>query len=205
MSGYILGLWDGHDSGAALIKGDKVLAAINEERLTRRKLEIKFPARSIQACLAMAGITAADVSTVAVSTADFAKTLARILPSTKEEYYQIRRRKKAPGLLSTIKKRAKYRITEIGPGSLTRRLSRHCLQSELRRLGFTSPQLQLVDHHLCHAATAAGWCGFDPCLVLTVDGIGDGLSGTVSRFESGRLERLVDIPGRDSLGIFSSM
>lgn len=202
MSGYILGLWDGHDSGAALIRGDKVLAAINEERLTRRKLEIKFPARSIQACLAMAGITAADVATVAVSTADFAKTLARLFPSTKEEYYQIRRRKKAPGLLSTIKKQAKYRITEIGPGSLTRRLSVYCLKDELHRLGLNPQRLQLVDHHLCHGAAAAFWSCFATCLVLTVDGIGDGLSGTVSRFENGRLTRLAELPGRDSLGIF---
>ena len=39
---YILGIWDGHDSGAAIIKGNEILAAINEERLTRRKLEIIF-------------------------------------------------------------------------------------------------------------------------------------------------------------------
>jgi len=202
MSGYILGVWDGHDSGAALIRGNKVLAAINEERLTRRKLEIKFPERSIQACLAMAGITAADVSNIAVSTADFAKTLARLVPSTKEEYYQIRRRKKAPGMLSTIKKRAKYRITEIGPSSLTKALSLYCLKAEFRERGFTSQPLQLVEHHLCHAAAAAFWSGYETCLVLTVDGIGDGLSGTVSKLENGRLVRLADISGQDSLGIF---
>jgi carbamoyltransferase len=43
MGTMILGVWDGHDSGAAIICGDKIVAAINEERLTRRKLEIRFP------------------------------------------------------------------------------------------------------------------------------------------------------------------
>ena len=45
---YILGIWDGHDSGAAIIKDDQILFAINEERLTRRKLEINFPEQSIK-------------------------------------------------------------------------------------------------------------------------------------------------------------
>lgn len=202
MSDYVLGVWDGHDSGAALVQGCRVLAAVNEERLTRRKLEIRFPERSIKACLQMAGLAPADITTVAVSTADFAKTLARLVPSTKEEYYLIRRRKKAPGLLSTLKKRAKYSITEFGPSGLTRFLSTWCVNVELARLGFTNHRTLLVDHHLCHAASAAYWSGFGTCLVLTVDGIGDGLSGTVSRLDSGRLTRLANIPGRDSLGIF---
>jgi len=183
MADYILGVWDGHDSGAALIKDDKVLAAINEERLTRRKLEIRFPELSIKTCLQMAGIEPGDVKTIAVSTADFAKTLGRVAPSTKEAYYLIRRRKKAPGLLSTIKKQAKYRITEIGPSALSRFVSTYCVNAELVRLGFCNHAIQLVDHHLCHAATAAYWSGFDSCLVLTVDGIGDGLSGSVSRIK----------------------
>ena len=202
MADYILGVWDGHDSGAALIKGDKVLAAINEERLTRRKLEIRFPEHSIQTCLRMAGISPADIKTVAVSTSDFAKTLGRVVPSTKEAYYLIRRRKKAPGLLSTIKKQAKYRITEIGSSPLSRFVSTYCVNAELGRLGFRNHATLLVDHHLCHAASAAYWCGFDSCLVLTVDGIGDGLSGSVSRLDNGRLTRLASISGRDSLGIF---
>ena len=143
MADYILGVWDGHDSGAALIKGDKVLAAINEERLTRRKLEIRFPVHSIQTCLRMAGISPADIKTVAVSTSDFAKTLGRVVPSTKEAYYLIRRRKKSPGLLSTIKKQAKYRITEIGPSGLTKALSTYCLKAEFRERGFApAPRLE---------------------------------------------------------------
>ena len=86
---YILGIWDGHDSGAAIIKGNEILVAINEERLRRRKLEISFPNKSIDACLKYLNLDASDISETAISTSDPAKTLARIVPSTKEEYYLI--------------------------------------------------------------------------------------------------------------------
>ena len=38
-------------------------------------------------------------------------------------------------------------------------------------------------------------------LVITLDGLGDGLSGSVSTFENGKLERHIAIPARHSLGI----
>ncbi len=67
---YILGIWDGHDSGAAITKDNEILVAINEERLTRRKLEIKFPYKSIEACLNYLKIKHSDISEIAVSTSD---------------------------------------------------------------------------------------------------------------------------------------
>lgn len=199
---YILGVWDGHDSGAAIIKDNQILVALNEERLTRRKLEIHFPEQSIKECLRYLSLTPHDITQVAVSTYDFSKTLARIFPYTKEEYYLIRRRKKVPGRISNVKKRAKYKLTEYGPSPLTRRISERCVRKSLNRLGFDNYQVQLVDHHLCHAATAAFCSGFNDCLVLTIDGIGDALSGTFSTFSQGRLSRESVISGKHSLGIF---
>jgi carbamoyltransferase len=199
---YLLGIWDGHDSGAALIEDNRILFAINEERLTRRKLEIRFPEHSIRACLDSAHLSPRDIKHIAVSTLDFSKTLARVFPQTKEAYYQIRRRKQAPGLFSTLKKRAKYRLTEIGPGPLTKRMSEMVLKKTLDAAGFADYRLDMVDHHLCHAAAAAFCSGFDRALVLTVDGIGDALSGTVSTHDNGRLERITELSGKHSLGIF---
>ncbi len=198
----ILGIWDGHDAGAALIKGDKILFAINEERLTRRKLEIAFPVRSIRACLNQTGTACDEIAEIAVSTSDVAKTLSRVIPSLKEEYYQIRRRKKGPERSSVIKKKMKYRLTEYPPSSLTRWVSRRNLRSRLRSLGFESFRLHLTDHHLSHAVPAAVCSGFEKGLVITLDGLGDGLSGSVSRYEKGRLERISGISARHSLGIF---
>ena len=56
MMNTVLGVWGysadskgiTHDSGAAIIRNGKVLAAINEERLSRKKTDGKFPFQSIK-------------------------------------------------------------------------------------------------------------------------------------------------------------
>src|SRR6185503_19770634 len=59
-----------------------------------------------------------------------------------------------------------------------------------------------VGHHEAHAAPAAWASAFDPCAVVTIDGVGDGLSSTISAFRDGRLERVAASPARSSLGVF---
>jgi carbamoyltransferase len=81
-------------------------------------------------------------------------------------------------------------------------MSRWVLKRELARLGFDPSKLRLVDHHGAHAASAAYTSGWDETLVVTLDGIGDGLSGSVWRFQDKRLSLVRNLPGRDSLGIF---
>lgn len=198
----ILGIWDGHDSGVALTEGDKILFAANEERFSRRKLEIAFPYKSIKACLENTATSAEEISEIAISTWDFAKTLARIIPSLREEYYLLRRRKKGPDRASLLKKRLKYRLTEYPPSALTRWVSWHNVKKNLKALGFRDFRLNLLDHHFSHAATAAFCSGFNRSLVITLDGLGDGLSGSISRYEDGKLNRIATLSARHSLGIF---
>jgi carbamoyltransferase len=49
---------------------------------------------------------------------------------------------------------------------------------------------------------AAAASGFDSCAVVTVDGVGDGLSSTISTFRDGTLTRTTASPARHSLGVF---
>jgi len=198
----ILGVWDGHDSGAAMIDGNRILFAINEERLTRRKLEIAFPTRSIETCLEYTGTSPEEISEVAISTSDLAKTVARIFPSLREEYYLIRRRKKGLGKVTFSKKQFKYKLTEYPPWTPTRWLSRYNIRQNMKRLGFRDFNLHLVDHHHSHAATAAFCSGLDGGLVITLDGLGDGLSGSIYRYGDGRLENISSLSARHSLGVF---
>ena len=198
----ILGIWDGHDAGAALVVGETVAAAVNEERLTRRKLEINFPVNAIRVCCELGGIRPDAIDIVACSTSDIAKTIGRLFPSTKEAYYQIRRRKAAPTRLSGLKKRAKYWITEWPSNGITRATSAALLRRLVRAAGITRADVRVYDHHSCHAVAAARASAFDSCAVLTIDGVGDGLSATVSTFNGGVLRRVADTPARDSLGIF---
>lgn len=198
----VLGIWDGHDSGAALLVDGRVVAAVNEGRLTRRKLEIRFPVHSIAMCLSMAGLRPSDINAVAASTADVAKTLGRWLPWTKEQYYAVRRRKSKPGRLATLTRRAKYRLTRWPPNGLSRRLSLVILRRECERVGLNGVPITLVDHHECHALAAACASGFTRCSVVTIDGLGDGLSATTSVYRDGVLTRVASSPASDSLGVF---
>jgi carbamoyltransferase len=198
----ILGIWDGHDAGAALFVDGALAAAVNEERFTRRKLEVVFPLRSIGACCEIAGIRLDQVDIVAACTTDIAKTLGRAFPSTKETYYRIRRRMAAPGPRAAMRKRAKYHITEWPSNPVSRALSTALLRRTLDRAGLPHARLRIYDHHACHAIAAAVASRFEACAVLTIDGVGDGLSSTVSTFSGGGLVRIAATPARHSPGIF---
>jgi carbamoyltransferase len=72
-----------------------------------------------------------------------------------------------------------------------------------QELGFSAGQCQRYDHHLGHATTAYFGVREDartPYLVVTLDGYGDLLSGSVSVSENGRLRRIAETPFTDSFG-----
>ena len=48
----ILGIHNASDAGVCLIKNNKVLAAISEERLNRKKMYIGFPHKSLKSRVA---------------------------------------------------------------------------------------------------------------------------------------------------------
>jgi len=198
----VLGIWDGHDSGAALLQDGRLRFAINEERLSRRKLEMVFPTQSIAASLAYTGVHAEEIHLVAATTCDPAKTLGRLWPGSKERYYAVRRRKTPPGPLAGLTRSVKYRMTEWPPGPVSRAVSTTLLKRQLARHGLSRSGLRIVDHHAAHAAGAAWASGFDECAVVTIDGLGDGLSATISAFRGGRLERVAASPARHSIGVF---
>lgn len=198
----VLGIWDGHDSGAALLVDGAIAAAVNEERLTRRKLEITFPSRSIEACLRIAGLDVRAIDTVALSTTDPSKAMARLWPATKEAYYQIRRRHAPPTVFNLLRKRAKYWITELAPNRLSRSLSSRAIASSLEAIGLGDVRIRFYDHHFCHAVCAAAASGFESAIVVTIDGVGDGASSTVSVLKGGALTEIARTDAASSPGIF---
>ena len=201
---YVLGVWDGHDAGAALVEDGKVVFAANEERFTRRKLEIKFPVHSIAAALKHADLKPSDIEDISFTTTEFTKMLDRVFPVIKENYYQFRRRKMLKPRIWDIKHNhwLKYTMTGIGVIPGTKMVSRAQVSRELRRLGFSNFRLDVVEHHTAHAATAAFTSGMNKALVVTLDGLGDGLCGSISTLENGKLERRQAVRARDSIGIF---
>ena len=198
---YILGVWDGHDSGSALICDDKILFASNEERYTKRKLEVAFPYNSIKAAIKYAGIKPSDISLVAFPTTEITKTVSRIFPFQKEAYYRFRRRKMQKPLLEPLMHISKYSMTSIGPLPGCKAISTHIISRQLALLGIKA-KIVAVDHHSAHAASAAFTSGFRKALVITIDGVGDGLSASVSTVSKGILTRHHKISARNSIGIF---
>ena len=63
-------------------------------------------------------------------------------------------------------------------------------------------KLERVDHHLTHAANAYLTSGFEDALIVTLDGYGSGLGGSVSIGKAGKIERIHSLPYPTSLGEF---
>jgi len=66
-------------------------------------------------------------------------------------------------------------------------------------------KVHAVGHHLAHAASAAFTSGWDECLVLVNDAMGEVESLSVYDFHDGQLERLSTASASDSIGILYSL
>jgi carbamoyltransferase len=75
------------------------------------------------------------------------------------------------------------------------------LESALDELGLRA-KLKRVEHHDSHASNAYYTSGFDEALIVTLDGYGSGLAGSVAVGRGGRITRLHGIEFPHSLGTF---
>lgn len=205
--GYILGINDGVISGSAVINRDgEICAAVNEERLIRKKMAIGFPAESISEVLRISAIDAADVSEIAIATFDeYFRDPAEVWNG----WFQGDR-----GLLKELQLSMASRIASVLgsnpiaqgvyyvarlPASWNRKRK---LEKALReRWGFTCP-ITFVDHHYAHVAAAYYTSGFDHATVISIDGGGDGKSCKVYEGKEGKLRELGAVSAYDSIGNF---
>lgn len=63
-------------------------------------------------------------------------------------------------------------------------------------------KLKRVEHHLSHAANAYYTSGFDQALIVTLDGYGSGLAGSINIGRDGKIERVHGLEYPHSLGTF---
>ena len=75
------------------------------------------------------------------------------------------------------------------------------LEQNLERRGLLD-KLKRFDHHLSHTANAYFASGFDRALIVTIDGYGSGLAGSVGIGEGNRLRRIHKLDYPYSLGTF---
>jgi carbamoyltransferase len=75
------------------------------------------------------------------------------------------------------------------------------LESALGELGL-GDKLRRIEHHLSHAANAYYTSGFDEALIVSLDGYGSGLAGSVSIGRGGAIQRIHSLQYPHSLGTF---
>lgn len=186
----VIGICDGHDSGACLFENKAIKAAVSEERMTGQKRQAGFPYRSIAWCLESTGNFPAEIDRVMV-----AEKSGRLVHRLLDPIY----RKSNPNLslnrwtnrVSAAMQNGLAQSKMLG--AYEQKLSNRVLVGRLARLGFrVSPEA--VDHHHAHALTAAGASGFSNALVVTMDAFGDGISTTLWKWREGFVEELERIP-----------
>ncbi|MGQ9626094.1 MAG: carbamoyltransferase family protein [Anaerolineae bacterium] len=194
----VLGIYDWHNAGASLVEDGRLIAAIEEERLSRNKIEFGFPYRSIEAVMRITNTNWAEIDAVAVAGVRDPIFFARWQP----HLFKFRRKMGAYWSFQYALWRAIYAARDFGPlPSLERFLSRRIVEGRLKALAGIPPEkIFLVDHHLAHAASGYRTSGFDRALVFALDGSGDGHSSTVFRGEGGELTFLAGASERASLG-----
>jgi carbamoyltransferase len=166
----------GHDAAAALVVDGRVVAAAAEERFNREKHSARFPFRAIEYCLSEAGLGLDDVDELAHGF-DYEpfQPLYSLDPLASELYREVYSRE---ALLRLVERELK---------------------------GFPADRVHHVGHHQAHAASTYFTSGFDECLVVVIDGMGEVVSATVYRARAGRLEKLHEISAAHSIGILYSL
>ncbi len=200
----ILGIGTGGDSGAALVDDGRILAAVNEERISRWKLVEGFPRASIRDVLAQTGTGTRDLDRVMVAaTSDLLKD--ELEPF--EGWFQHHPRgpmgmvKRMAGKLSHLRdslpllEKGYYALLEPGFARRRRRV-----EQILREEFEVGCPIQFVDHHFCHVTSAYFTSGYRDALAMSVDGGGDGRSSLVYAVRDGRFEPLHEVSSYDSLG-----
>ncbi|MCA0323441.1 MAG: hypothetical protein LCH60_12915 [Actinobacteria bacterium] len=200
----ILGVYEGHNAGAALVSehsGD-VVAVIEEERFSRIKNHDarpgggSLPVRSIRWCLDRAHEISEPVTAIAIGL-----MAPDLLQQRAWDHFA--------EAVSHGEAQRMHRASELGLDEATffqlprsTQTERVANAIEAVRLAGLDPDAvphYFVEHHACHAASFL-LAPVDRALVVTLDGKGDDLSGSVWHGRGTNLEPLAMIPTEDSLG-----
>lgn len=184
----ILGINTGHDAAACLLSDGEIVAIAAEERFSRVKHDSGFPAAAIAFCLEAAGLEARDLDIVAIAGAHLPVGMERHLCLSPSQRAAVAAARPVASRARQVLRRDELGDLPLSAGRLT--LSPAC-------------RLEHVGHHRCHAAAGYFTRNSDaPCLVLTIDGIGDGVSTAVWQGSGGALTPLAQWGGQGSLGWF---
>ena len=173
-----------HDSAAALLKDGIVIAAVEEERFSRKKFDDDFPKKAIQWCLDETKIKPYQIDSVAFYDKPVLK-FERLL----DNYIAV-----AP--------RGLYSFLDTIPKWLHKRLwVKNDIKKSLK--GFKG-DIIFPDHHMSHAAYAFYTSPFDEAAILSVDGVGEWTTASFGIAKNNSIKLSNDIRWPHSLGLLYS-
>src|SRR5580765_830239 len=179
-----------HDAAAALLIDGQVAAAAQEERLTRKKHDSRFPHSAIRACLEQTGTRASEIDFVAFYDKPFLK-FERLL----ETYLAF-----APRGFSSFR-------TALPVWVKDKLFQRGTILQELKTMqpGIDwDKRLLFSEHHLSHAASAFYPSPFESAAVLTMDGVGEWTTTSVALGRGRELKVMKEIQFPHSIGLLYS-
>lgn len=179
-----------HDSAASIVVNGEIIAAAQEERFTRVKQDASFPVNAIQFCLAEAGIQLSELDAVVFYDKPLLK-FERLL----ETYFFY-----APkGILSFVKSMPVW----INEKMFFKKLLKQSFK-KIGELDWNKTKLLFPEHHLSHAASTFFPSRFDESAILTIDGVGEWATVSISKGSGNEIKVLKEINFPNSLGLLYS-
>ena len=173
-----------HDSAAAILKDGHVIAAVEEERFSRKKFDDGFPNIAIDWCLQEAGIRPEQIDSVAFYDKPILK-FDRLL----DNYL-------------TVAPRGLYSFLDIIPRWIHKRL---WIKDDIKKhlKGFRG-EIIFPEHHMSHAAHAFYTSPFKECAILTIDGVGEWTTTSFGTAQNNSIKLTDDIRWPHSVGLLYS-
>ena len=200
----VLGIHDGHNSSAAIVDNGAIVAAVQEERLTRHKNQGGFPANAIKEVLNISSLSIEDIDQFAFSGHGKSKVKNR-----QDIIANYLRKIELPEQAFSKKIARFFRHMALTKSKKQRKLKRkqRTRMSLLLANDTQENKVRFIEHHLCHASTAYYGYGnmSDEILVLTCDAAGDGICATVNIGKNGKLKKLASVPLTESVPIIYSL
>jgi carbamoyltransferase len=181
---YVLGISAFyHDSAAAMVRDGEIVAAVQEERFTRRKHDPRFPTNAIDYCLEAAQLDRRDLDAIAFYD-NPALSLDRIIRTLVVAGRD--------GLPTWLRSAPSW----LSGNLAVERLVREQLKADIPVL--------FSEHHFSHAASAFYPSPFDQAAVLTVDGVGEWATTTLGAGSGNDVAIHKEIHFPHSLGLLYS-
>ena len=188
---YILGISAFyHDSAAAIIMDGEIIAAAQEERFTRKKHDASYPKNAINFVLKEADLKLSEVDYIVFYEKPFLKferlldTYVGFSPSGFKSFSM-----SMPLWLSEklFQKKMLFDALKEQDNNF----------NDIKKINFS-------EHHLSHAASAFFSSPYDEAIILTLDGVGEWATTTVSLGKNNKINILKEIHFPHSLGLLYS-